>query len=165
MQTGRSMVELLGVIAIISMLTVGALTGFPQMRRSMNVSKTQNEIALIAQDLNNMTYWFRTYPTGFVDMDVLCENDIFPRKCEGGVAKNPFNGQYVVDTDKETITTGPDGNPITEALIIEITATGLPNLEVCEEIEKGVKEYGPLKDAETKCTSSGTTATIKVKFQ
>ena len=165
MQTGRSMVELLGVIAIISMLTVGALTGWPQMRRSMNVSKTQNEIALIAQEINNITYWFRTYPTGFMDMAVLCENDVFPRKCDGSnKTENPFGGTYEVDTSKVTVLKDPvTKEVIEEALIVSITADGLPNSEVCEEIKKGIKEYKLLSDTEPECINGG--KAIKVTFQ
>jgi len=147
MQSGRSMVELLGVIAIISMLTIGALTGWPQMRKNMRVSKTQNEIALIAQEINSITYWFSSYPDGIDDMSVLCENEVFPSGCKpDNTAENPFGGVYVVAVSEA------DGT-------LTIKATNLPNKDVCDEIKN--YEFHGLYEEPNCDEDSGKTVTVK----
>ena len=80
MQKGRSMIEMLGVLIIITVLTIGAMTGWQHTRQKMKIAETQNEIALIEQDISNLFAWARRYPEA-VSMETLCKEEVFPSGC------------------------------------------------------------------------------------
>jgi len=80
-QAGRTMVEMLGVICIIGVLTVAAFNGINYTMINMRVSKAHNDIEEMASNITKMYAWSRTYaPLNMVD---LCANDILPEKCMG----------------------------------------------------------------------------------
>ena len=83
MQKGRSMIEMLSVLVIITILTIGAMAGWRHTRQKMYVTETQNEIALIEQDISNLFNWSRGYPnsTPANFMKTLCAEDVFPSGC------------------------------------------------------------------------------------
>ncbi len=49
-QSGRSMIEMLGVLAIIGVLSVGGLAGYNTAMRKIQITKALNEMQLVIQD-------------------------------------------------------------------------------------------------------------------
>ena len=95
-QTGRSMIEMLAVLMIMGILTVGVMAGFNQMISKYNASKMHADIHSIYSEVVNLYAWQRNFPPAF-DSKELCENDIFPDGCTGDKkdeALNPFDGSY-----------------------------------------------------------------------
>ncbi len=80
-QTGRTMVEMLGVICIIGVLTVGAFNGITYTTLNMRVQKVKTDIEEMATNITKMYAWSRTYAT--LNMPDLCANDILNEKCAG----------------------------------------------------------------------------------
>ena len=84
MQKGRSMVEMLGVLILIAVLTVSVLSVWTQIRMKMQITQSQNEIFQIAQNTSSLYSWTRDYVLldGTTEnMEELCKNDkIFKTK-------------------------------------------------------------------------------------
>ena len=58
-QTGRSMIEMLGVLAIIGVLSVGGLVGYSKAMERYRVNETINQITYIVQNTRDL---FKTQP-------------------------------------------------------------------------------------------------------
>ncbi len=58
-QTGRSMIEMLGVLAIIGVLSVGGIAGYSKAMERYRVNETVNQISHIVQNTRDL---FRTQP-------------------------------------------------------------------------------------------------------
>ena len=145
-QKGRSMVEMLAVIMIIGVLTVGALAGFTQAMQKFNVGKMHNDIQSISSEVVNLYAWQRGYPnSGEASfLATLCQEDIFPDGCdENGVAINPFGGTYTVTTNTTNQT-------------LTIVADGLPE-GACTDLE--IQEWAYIVGTPS-CSSDGKTFTI-----
>ena len=133
MQKGRSMVEMLGILIIIAVATMGSIALWSQMRTKMRITQTQNELSQISQDIAKLYSWTRDY--SLLKMSQLCPpcpndstkycSDIFPRGCENGLGINPFGGSYNVSK----VGRHSDGIPY-----FELTVAGLPDEDVCHEI-------------------------------
>ena len=154
-QKGRSMVEMLAVLMIIGVLTVGALAGFRQTTEKYKTGKMHNDILSISSETVNLYSWMRGFPAEGLSIAVLCNNEIFPDGCkkegEKVKANNPFGGEYTVT---------PDVNQY-----LTITATNLPST-VCEDLT--IREWVYLADVggeNPKCTGSGDKKTFSVVFE
>ena len=130
MQKGRSMIEMLGVLIIITVLTIGAMSGWKHTRQKMKVAETQNEIALIEQDISNLFTWARGYPDA-VSMETLCNEEVFPSGCSSNnVAYHPFDRN--VPGKPGTYEVGFDSG------YLVITLNHLPDSETCREIRSSI---------------------------
>ena len=143
-QSGRSMIEMLAVLMIIGVLTVGSLAGFTQVTRKFNASKMHNDIHSISAEVVNLYAWQRGYPSSSSAsfQSDLCREGIFPDGCDAnGIAYNPFGGKYTVTTDTTNQT-------------LKVVADGLPE-SVCEDLT--IQEWSYVV-GEPAC--SGTTFTV-----
>ena len=64
-QNGRSMIEMLGVLAIIGVLSVGGIAGFSKAMNRYRVNETLNQITHIVQNTRDL---FKTQPNLYGDM-------------------------------------------------------------------------------------------------
>ena len=132
-QTGRSMIEMIAVLAIIGIITVGVIAGINQGFIKYRTTATYTEIRHISQNIANLYSWQRQYKDGdctktgtdIVSCPFLCENDVFLNGCEGNQPINPFGGSYYI-----TFPQDEGGNHI----IMRIQATGIPEEAACEEL-------------------------------
>ena len=144
MQKGRSMVEMLGILVIIAVVTMGSIALWSQMRIKMRITQMQNELSQISQDIAKLYSWTRDY--SLLKMSQLCPpcpndstkycSDVFPKGCENGLGINPFGGTYTAIGDN-------DGTPLKDEYGVPyfiLTATGLPDEDVCHEIMDVLQE-------------------------
>ena len=153
MQKGRSMVEMMGVLVIIAVVTVSILTVWSQMRIKMRITQAQNEIFQIARDTASLYTWARDYE--YLDIKDLCENNVFPAGCgsDNNTPLNPFGGDYRVERVQE----GENGKyPRFELLL-----TGLPSQGVCDEILS--YEFEGVVSAT--CPPDGDGSSVRLEFQ
>ena len=115
-QIGRTMVEMLAVLAIIGVLTVGAIAGLSQATEKFRVNKTHDDILAISQGVVDLYSWSRKYPR--LESSVLCKNGIFPDGCSNNIGRNPYGGKYIVESN---VNDGVDAETY-----ISITLDGLP---------------------------------------
>ena len=84
-ESGRSLVEMLGTIGIITMITVGAISGASTSMTFWKANKTHEEIMEIIQGISDIYSWNRN---GWIKADfsqkTLCEqNDFSSCSCTG----------------------------------------------------------------------------------
>ena len=64
-QSGRSMIEMLGVLAIIGVLSVGGLVGYSKAMERYRVNETMNQVSYIVQNTRDL---FKTQPNYYGSM-------------------------------------------------------------------------------------------------
>ena len=92
-QTGRSMVEMLGVLAIIGVLSVGGISGYSKAMAKYKLTKAQDQITML---LMNIRTAYATSPTysGF-NTSIAAEFNIAPSDMITGSGNNTvLNGAF-----------------------------------------------------------------------
>ena len=91
-ETGRSMVEMLGVLAIVGVLSVGGIAGYSQAMSKFKVTKAMDQVQTIIQNIRTLYASQRKYstilPTHAQAMGILTEESI-----NGSKGLNPFGGE------------------------------------------------------------------------
>ncbi len=140
-QKGRSMIEMIAVLAIIGIITVGAIAGINQGFVKYRTSKTYTEIRAINQGVYGMYKYIRNYhgagDTPNLDYEEACDSRVFPSGCDeisgGYVARNPFGGEYRVIFMKED-DDGYTQNCNKDCSFMQICADNMP-LPACQELQ------------------------------
>lgn len=95
-ESGRTMLEMLGVLGIMGIIMYGAIAGINYGMSTYKINQTYNEVQEAIQGIQDLYSWGRDYPTAQPDLTgKMCENDIFTN-CDGGEPKNPFGGDITV---------------------------------------------------------------------
>ena len=107
-QNGRSMIEMLGVLAIIGVLSVGGIAGYSKAMMKFKINKTIDQIAMTVTNIRTLYAQQRTYDglasTNAYDMGVVDDAMANGAQTTGNNSlKNAFNGPV-------TITTGVSGS-------------------------------------------------------
>lgn len=99
-QSGRTMLEMLGVLGIMGIIMYGAIAGINYGMSTYKINQTYNEVQEAIQAIQDLYSWNRRiYPTGEFT-DKMCDNDIFTN-CDGTQPKNPFGGDIKVEGIKD----------------------------------------------------------------
>ena len=120
-ERGRSLIEMLGTIGIITMITVGAITGSNTALEMWKANQTQEQVMEIIQGITDMYSWNKY---GWADADLshetLCKNADFS-SCEG-----EDNQRIKLETgDHITIIGKNNSNGV--GTILEITVENVKN--------------------------------------
>ncbi|MCP4393598.1 MAG: type II secretion system protein [Alphaproteobacteria bacterium] len=75
-QSGRSMIEMLGVLAIVGVLSVGALTGYSQAMKKYNLNKTEDQINNLIIGIADLYEDQKSYSS--LDASVLKDSGLLP---------------------------------------------------------------------------------------
>ena len=136
-QTGRSMIEMLGVLAIIGVLSVGGIVGYTKAMERYRVNETVNQISHIVQNTRDL---FKTQPnlygamsfyntnmsnTNLANRQLADKAKIFPTALVKNGYKNLFGGEIYYRADGRFA--GDDG----KAFILAFS--GIPQ-EACIEL-------------------------------
>lgn len=116
-ESGRSMVEMLGVIAIIGVISVGGITSMAYIDAYFRTSASLMDVDKMANDITDMCSWSSSYTdclNGYGTSD-LVDEDILPS------TKNRWGGD---------ITVAPTGGTVDS---FTITYTKVPK-SVCEQM-------------------------------
>ena len=127
-QTGRSMIEMLGVLAIIGVLSVGGIAGYSKAMMKFKINKTIDQISQISQNIRTLYARQRNY--GNLSSRILYKANLAPREMfEGGSGDysmtNAFGGSVDIGTRGKNV----DGD--NKAFFIHFN--GLPE-EACIEL-------------------------------
>ena len=108
-ESGRSLLEMLGTIAIITMITLGAISGASSGLNMWRAGQAHEDVLNIIQSVSDLYSWNRGgIPTGETDeeaekaasqiMDFACkDNNVFDdRDCAGGKWKSVFGTDMYV---------------------------------------------------------------------
>lgn len=98
-QTGRSMVEMLGVLAIIGVLSVGGIAGYSKAMTKFKITKTMDQVSMTVANIRTLYSGQRNY-NGLATANAL-DMGVVPAEMEGAVANtlvNAFQGAVTIGT-------------------------------------------------------------------
>ena len=78
-QSGRTLLEMLGVLAIMGIITYGAIAGINYGMTSYKINQTYAEVQEIVQGIQDLYSWSSEYPSEM--MKAACKNNIFSGTC------------------------------------------------------------------------------------
>ena len=114
-ETGRSMIEMLGVLAIIGVLSVGGIAGYSKAMNKFKTNKVADNVSMIVANVKTLYAQQKTYEdldnAEAVSMGVIPDELISDR--DAGTLINAFNGAVFVSQSDSTV----DGDG--KAFIIE----------------------------------------------
>ena len=95
-QSGRSMVEMLGVLAIIGVLSIGGISGYSKAMSKYRVNKTLDQISMLV--INIRTLFSSSVNYEGLDPTLAVKMGIVPRDMQAGTAssrviRNSYQGQ------------------------------------------------------------------------
>jgi len=97
-QTGRSMVEMLGVLAIIGVLSVGGIAGYSKAMSKFKMSKAMDQISMTVANIRTLYSGQRNY-AGLTNLSAN-QMGLIPSDMSGGQATaiitNAFGGNVVI---------------------------------------------------------------------
>ena len=128
-EQGRSMIEMLGVLAIIGIIAVSALAGYSQVMLKFRMMQTTNQILTLSDDIAQTYSWMKTYPDG---TNETLKNDGID------IPESPFGGSYAVNVSKNE-----------QRIVIE---TCLPTQDVCDQLQAESSSWPNIKTSE--CNNS-----------
>ena len=120
-ESGRSMIEMLGVLAIIGVLSVGGIAGYSKAMNKFKTNKVADNVSMLVANIKTLYAQQNTY-TGLdnltaVDMGVVPDELVVKRAANAKTQEllNSFNGPVFIKASNGT--DGTDG----KAFIIEFT--------------------------------------------
>ena len=97
-QNGRSMVEMLGVLAIIGVLSVGGIAGYSKAMTKFKINKSMDQISMLVANIRTLFSGQRNY-SGLSNQNAISFG-IIPSEMDGGgqVITNAFAGDVTIGT-------------------------------------------------------------------
>ena len=90
-ESGRTMLEMLGVLGIMGIIMYGAIAGINYGMSTYKINQTYNEVQEAIQGIQDLYSWSHCYPQNFSDFTSTVEdNDIF------ATAQSAFGGSRTV---------------------------------------------------------------------
>jgi len=102
LESGRSMIEMLGVLAIIGVLTVAAITMYTMAMNKFKGNKAKEQISLINQNVVERYTGRNEYGEEGDDLtSVLIKTEAIPKNMDNGdgTASNSWGGEVKVEVD------------------------------------------------------------------
>ncbi len=102
-ESGRSMIEMLGVLAIIGVLSVGGIAGYSKAMNKYKVNSVADQMAMIVTNLRTLYAQQKDYngldTTAAIGMGVIPDDAIKTSGTGDSITKtaeNPYGGQIVI---------------------------------------------------------------------
>lgn len=97
-ESGRSLIEMLGVISLIAVITISGLSVVDLVRTKYRAATIQYEVEEIVRGVFDLYSFHRTLPTSTAEIQAtICENKILSKKCTGSNHwTNDFGGDIIV---------------------------------------------------------------------
>ena len=100
-QSGRSMVEMLGVLAIIGVLSVGGIAGYSKAMNKYKINKTTDQISMLVANIRTMFATqgdYKELDNGKAKNYGIVPNDMYTSTDSSGKITNAFGGDVVIKT-------------------------------------------------------------------
>ena len=113
-QSGRSMIEMLGVLAIVGVLSVGGIAGYSKAMTKFKINKTADQISQIVTNIRTLYAQQTTYEGLYTATAI--QMGVTPDEMGTGTTlTNPFNGRVLINATYNGSTSNYGG-----AFMIEI---------------------------------------------
>ena len=96
-ESGRSMIEMLGVLAIIGVLSVGGIAGYSQAMSKFKVSKTTDQVQTMVTNIRTLFAGQRTY-AGLTGANAYTMGILTDETWDGSSASNAYGGSILLNT-------------------------------------------------------------------
>ena len=99
-EAGRSMVEMLGVLAIVGVLSIGGISGYSKAMAKYKVNKTLDQISLLVTNIRS-TFGNQNSYTGLSNTSAI-SYELVDKDMSHGTAstlKSAYNGTITITTD------------------------------------------------------------------
>ena len=105
-ESGRSMIEMLGVLAIIGVLSVGGIAGYSKAMNKFKTNKVADNVSMLVANIKTMYAQQKTY--GSLDTDSANAMGLIPdelvKEINGDTAyRNAYNGLVEIHTAGSTV--------------------------------------------------------------
>lgn len=80
-ESGRTMLEMLGVLGIMGIIMYGAVSGINYGMGTYKINQIYNDVQEQIQAVSDLYSWSRDYPGGDTMTKTACANDVFSRGC------------------------------------------------------------------------------------
>lgn len=104
-QQGRSMIEMLGVLAIIGVLSVGGIAGYSKAMQKYRTNKTLEQITQVINGVRTLYAHQKSY--NGINASVLKKAKILPESAFDGStstnARNPFGGELYIYSSSNSV--------------------------------------------------------------
>ena len=105
-ENGRSMIEMLGVLAIIGVLSVGGIAGYSKAMNKFKTNKVADNVSMLVANIKTMYAQQKTY--GSLDTDSANEMGLIPDELVKKIGdttsyKNAYNGEVEIHTAGSTV--------------------------------------------------------------
>ena len=102
-ESGRSMIEMLGVLAIVGVLSVGGIAGYTQAMNKFKVTKTTDQIQTLFQNIRTLTASQRNMdlvnnPSLMHKLGALTDEMCQTSTCTKSTLVNPYGGSILMGT-------------------------------------------------------------------
>ncbi len=121
-QSGRSMIEMLGVLAIIGVLSVGGIAGYSKAMMKFKINKALDQVAMTVTNIRTMYAQQNDY-NGLSDSLAISLGLVDDAMVSGTALNSPF-GTFALDTSDAGTMNGNSSTGFT------ITLSGIPK-EAC----------------------------------
>ena len=103
LESGRSMIEMLGVLAIIGVLSVGGIAGYSKAMNKFKTNKVADNVSMIVANIKTLYAQQRTYED--LDNAHAISMGVIPDELVKGDSKliNAFNGAVFVSQSNSTV--------------------------------------------------------------
>ena len=97
-ESGRSMIEMLGVLAIIGVLSVGGIAGYSKAMNKFKTNKVADQVSMIVTNIRTLYAQQTTYAG--LNNDTAIAMGVLPDELgtSGSTLTNPFNGSVIVNS-------------------------------------------------------------------
>ena len=128
-QNGRSMVEMLGVLAIIGVLSVGGIAGYSKAMTKFKINKTMDQVSMLVANIRTLYSGQRNYKG--LGNSTAIGFGIIPNEMYSSTSKivNAFNGEVSIAAASGD-TAGGTGSTVYQNKAFQITYDGLSR-EAC----------------------------------
>ena len=96
-ESGRSMIEMLGVLAIIGVLSVGGIAGYSQAMSKFKVTKTTDQVQTMVTNIRTLFAGQRTY-SGLTAANAYTMGILTDETWDGTNASNAYGGSILLNT-------------------------------------------------------------------
>lgn len=144
-ESGRTMLEMLGVLGIMGIIMYGAVSGINYGMGTYKINQIYNDVQEQIQAISDLYSWSRDYPDGEKMTKTACANDVFSRGC----TSNQLAGLHPYG---EGITI----NQIDSGSSFSIQYSGIPK-DACRRLLE--MEWGMIGVSATSCESETNTIT------